>query len=151
MPLFGKSNKYTLVKIKKKDIPEGLWTKCADCNTPTYTKVLKDNFSVCPKCQAHFNITAAERVKLLIDEGTFTEMDAEIISVDPLDFKGPKTYKEKLKADQETTGLSDAVITGHGTMNGKKVVIQGELTIRHGVEIPIRRIVMVQSLQLDED
>ena len=99
MPLFGKNNKYTLVKIKKKDIPEGLWTKCADCNTPTYTKVLKDNFSVCPKCQAHFNITAAERVKLLIDEGTFEEKDTNLFSNDPLDFKGPKTYPEKLKED----------------------------------------------------
>ena len=123
MPLFGKNSKYTLVKIKKKDIPEGLWTKCSDCGTPAYTKVLKDNLNVCPKCQSHFNITALERVHLLVDEGTFEEKDANLFSQDPLDFKGPKTYLEKLKEDQKVTGLSDAVITGLGDISGKKTAL----------------------------
>lgn len=121
MPLFGK-DKYTLVKVKKKDIPEGLWTKCPDCQTPIYNKALKDNQSVCPKCGCHLSMTARERIQLLIDEGTFEETDDNLTSVDPLQFKGPKTYKEKLKSDQEATGLTDAVITGHGTLNGKKIV-----------------------------
>lgn len=121
-PLFGK-DKYTLVKVKKKDIPEGLWTKCVDCQTPIYNKSLKDNLNVCSKCDYHFPISARERVQLLIDEGTFEEMDANMVSGDPLNFKGPKTYKEKLKGDQEATGLKDAVTTGHGTLQGRKIAI----------------------------
>lgn len=122
MPLFGK-DKYTLVKVKKKDIPEGLWTKCLDCQTPIYNKALKDNLNICPKCGYHLSITAKERIQLLIDEGTFQETDEKLSSGDPLEFKGPKTYKEKLKSDQQETGLTDAVITGYGTMNGKKTAV----------------------------
>ncbi len=122
MPLFGK-DKYTLVKVKKKDIPEGLWTKCPECETPMYNKALKDNMNVCSKCNYHLTMTAKERIQLLIDEGTFEENDANLTSLDPLDFKGPKTYKEKLKSDQDLTGLSDAVITGRGTINGKPVAL----------------------------
>lgn len=122
MPLFGK-DKYTLVKVKKKDIPEGLWTKCPDCQTPIYNKALKDNLNICPKCGYHLAITAKERIQLLIDEGSFQETDEGLTSGDPLEFKGPKTYKEKLKSDQQETGLTDAVITGYGTVNGKKTAI----------------------------
>lgn len=68
-------------------------------------------------------LNAPERVEYLIDEGTFVEFDAGMISGDPLNFKGPKTYKEKLKADQEATDLIDAVITGHGKIEGVKAVI----------------------------
>lgn len=122
MPLFGK-NKYTLVKVKKKDIPEGLWTKCPECETPAYNKTLKDNLNICPKCGFHLILTASERIELLIDTGQFEEMDAQLVSADPLQFKGPKTYKEKLEADQKLTGLSDAVITGRGKLNGNRVVL----------------------------
>lgn len=122
MPLFGKS-KYTVVKVKKKEIPDGLWSKCPECGAPAYTKVLKDNWNVCPKCGYHLSLTALERVNLLIDGGTFEEKDSNLTSVDPLDFKGPKTYKEKLKNDQKFTGLSDAVITGTGELNKKKIAI----------------------------
>ena len=122
MPLFGK-NKYTFVKIKKKNIPEGIWSKCPECETPAYTKGLKDNFNVCPQCAYHFPLTAKERIELLIDTGTFQESDGNLTSSDPLEFVGPKTYKEKLKSDQKATGLTDAVITGEGALNGKKVAL----------------------------
>ncbi len=122
MPLFGKE-KYTLVKVKKKEIPEGLWAKCPGCNNPTHHKVLKDNFSVCPKCQHHFSLTAHERVAFLMDEGTFEEMDAQMSSLDPLEFKGPKTYKDKLEEDQKATGLTDAVVTGQGKLNNRPIVL----------------------------
>lgn len=122
MAIFGK-NKYTLVKVKKKEIPDGLWAKCAGCQTPTYNKVLNENFNVCPKCGYHFSLNAIERIQLLIDTDTFTETDSDLVSVDPLEFKGPKTYKEKLEADQKATGLTDAVITGHGELNSHRVVM----------------------------
>lgn len=122
MALFGKP-KYTLVKVKKKDIPEGIWSKCPDCESPNYTKEVKNNFSVCPSCQYHFSLTAPERIDLLLDEKTFVEMDAAMVSADPLNFKGPKTYKEKLESDREKTGLRDAVMTGVGLLHGKRTVI----------------------------
>ncbi len=122
MALF-KKEKYTLVKVKKKDIPEGIWTKCPECQTPAYNKSLKDNYKVCPNCQYHFSLTAHERIDLLIDKGTFEEHDADLMPMDPLQFKGPKTYVEKIQSDQKATGLKDAIITGTGCVNGKKVSI----------------------------
>jgi acetyl-CoA carboxylase carboxyl transferase subunit beta len=120
MAIFGK-DKYTLVSVKKKIIPEGIWSKCPECDAPHYIKALKDNFNVCPKCEYHFSLTAPERIALMLDEGSFDEWDAEMISADPLEFKGPKTYKEKLESDKKATGLRDAVLTGGGKVNGHKL------------------------------
>ncbi len=117
MSLFGRQ-KYTLVKVKKKNIPEGIWSKCPECEAPIYVKNLKDNFSVCLNCKYHFTLTARERIVLLIDEGSFEELDTQLRSKDPLKFKGPKTYEAKLLADQKHTGLEDAVITGKGKIRG---------------------------------
>jgi len=122
MALFGKP-KYTIVRLQKKEIPDGLWTKCEECGEVLYNKVLDENLKVCPKCGYHFILTAPERIKMLVDEGSFVEMDAEMVSNDPLDFKGPKTYKDKLAQDQAATGLKDAVITGACLLKGKKAVI----------------------------
>jgi acetyl-CoA carboxylase carboxyl transferase subunit beta len=122
MALFSRK-KYTLVNVKKKDIPAGLWTKCPECTAPAYKKELANHLNVCPKCGFHFPLTAQERIDILIDKGTFREKDAELVAVDPLKFKGPKTYKEKLESDQKATGLRDAVITGTGKLMGKAIVI----------------------------
>ena len=122
MALFGKP-KYTLIKVKRKEIPEGIWSKCPECESPTYNKALEDNFHVCSNCEYHFSLTAPERINLLADAGTFKEMDANLISKDPLDFKGPKTYKEKLDSDRKKTGLSDAVITGRGELDKQEFVL----------------------------
>lgn len=122
MAIFGKP-KYTVVKIKKKEIPEGLWTKCEDCNQPIYNKTLEENLKVCPRCNFHFTMTAYERINSLLDQDSFKEFDSDMRSLDPLDFTGPKTYKEKIKQDQEATGLLDAVITGQGKIENKNTVI----------------------------
>ncbi|MBF0489098.1 MAG: acetyl-CoA carboxylase carboxyltransferase subunit beta [Candidatus Omnitrophica bacterium] len=122
MSLFGKSN-YTFIKVKRKEIPTGVWTKCPGCESPAYSKELKNNLNVCPKCGFHLGVTAPERVEQLVDDGTFVELDAQMTSADPLDFQGPKTYKDKLKADQEITDLVDAVITGYGQIEGHKAVV----------------------------
>ena len=122
MALFGKP-KYTIVRIKKKEIPDGLWTKCEGCQETLYNKTLEENFKVCPKCNYHFVLSAYERINILFDKDTFTEFDKDMISLDPLDFKGPKTYKEKLTQDQEATGLKDAVISGAGKIKEKETVV----------------------------
>jgi len=120
MAIFGK-DKYTLVSVKKKIIPEGIWSKCPECDSPHYSKALKDNLNVCPKCDYHFSLTAPERVGITVDEGSFEEWDAEMLSADPLEFKGPKTYQEKLESDKKNTGLRDAVLTGCGKINGQTI------------------------------
>jgi acetyl-CoA carboxylase carboxyl transferase subunit beta len=122
MALFGRK-KYTLVKVQKKDIPAGLWSKCPECEAPTYQKELLNNLNVCPKCGFHLPLIAIRRIDFLIDEGTFEEHDANLMSADPLKFKGPKTYKEKLQGDQKNTGLKDAVITGYGKFDGRPIMI----------------------------
>ncbi len=122
MALFGKP-KYTVVHIKKKDIPGGLWTKCEECSAPLYNKQLQENLKVCPKCNYHFTLNCFERIDSLVDKGSFKEFDEDLTAVDPLGFKGPKTYVDKLKQDQESTGLKEAVVTGLGKINDKKCAI----------------------------
>ncbi len=122
MSLFGRK-KYTLVNVKKKDIPAGLWIKCPDCSAPLYKKELQDGLRICRKCGCHLSMTAKERVHSLLDRGTFQEMDPDLKSKDPLKFKGPKTYKQKIEGDQKATGMKDAVLTGYGKIQGKDVAI----------------------------
>jgi acetyl-CoA carboxylase carboxyl transferase subunit beta len=122
MALFGGKN-YTLVNVKKKEIPAGLWFKCPQCAVANYKKTLDENFQVCPKCGYHNPINAEQRIQMLADEGSFNEMDADLTTQDPLEFKGPKTYRQKLEADQKATGLKDAVKTGEVKMEGKRVAL----------------------------
>jgi len=122
MALFGKP-KYTIVRLKKREIPDGLWTKCEECSEALYNKALEENFKVCPKCNYHFTLSAYERINLLLDKDTFKEYDKDMVSEDPLNFKGPKAYKDKLAQDQQATGLKEAAITGEGKLSDKRVVI----------------------------
>jgi acetyl-CoA carboxylase carboxyl transferase subunit beta len=99
-------------KSKKRDIQEGLWTKCPKCGTMVYDKELDENLKVCPKCHHHFPISSRERIHSLVETCTFEEMDAEMTSVDVLNFNGVATYKAKLEEYQKSTTLKDAVLTG---------------------------------------
>jgi len=120
MSLFRKP-KYTKVTVsKKKNIPGGLWTKCNDCGEIIYNKKLEENLQVCPKCGFHFTLGINERIASLLDEGSFREYYADLETLDPLGFKGPKTYRDKLKNDQKATGLREAAIAGEGLMMKKK-------------------------------
>lgn len=122
MSLFGKP-KYTVVKVRKKEIPQGLWTKCQQCGQALYKKSLEENLKVCTKCNYHFTMTAKERLGMVVEETSFTEFDTGLSSVDPLEFTGIKSYKEKIAQDQQATGLKEAVIVGVGEIFGKKTVI----------------------------
>ncbi|MDD5526627.1 MAG: acetyl-CoA carboxylase, carboxyltransferase subunit beta, partial [Candidatus Omnitrophica bacterium] len=103
--------------------PDGLWTKCEECFETLYNKTLEENLRVCPKCNYHFTLDAVSRVNLLMDKDTFKEFDADMLAADPLEFKGPKTYIEKLDQDKKATNLKDAVITGEGLINGHRAVL----------------------------
>ena len=122
MAIFGRP-KYTMVRVKKREIPEGLWTKCDECGEIIYNKALEENLKVCTKCQYHFTLSAQERIQQMVDSGTFQEFDSGLRSVDPLKFKGPKTYVEKVQLDQAATGLHEAAVSGEGKLEGKRIVL----------------------------
>ncbi|WP_211746817.1 acetyl-CoA carboxylase, carboxyltransferase subunit beta [Paenibacillus sp. Marseille-Q4541] len=103
----------------RREIPEGLMNKCSKCGTIQYSKELEKNLKVCPSCGYHMRLNAMERIKMTLDEG-FTEYDADMISVDPLEFPG---YKTKLEQQTMKSGLKDAVVTGEGTIDGHPVVV----------------------------
>ena len=106
---------------KKRDIPQGLFQKCPGCSDVVNEIELSQNQRVCPRCDYHMTQSATERIQNLVDPETFKEMDRDLKSVDTLRFQGMATYKDRLKKYQESTGLVDAVITGHAMINGYKV------------------------------
>ena len=108
-------------KQRKKEIPEGLWTKCPKCETMVFDKELDENLKVCLKCSHHFQIGARERIHSLVETCSFEEMDAEMTSIDILQFKGVAAYKDKLLTNQKNTQLKDAVITGIGKIGEFRV------------------------------
>ena len=120
---FAKKPKLATTKSRKKEIPEGLWTKCPKCSTMVFDKELDENAKVCPKCQHHFAIGARERIHSLVETCSFEEMDAHMSSVDVLEFQGVASYKEKLDAYQASTKLKDAVITGVGRIGDARVAL----------------------------
>src|SRR5437764_8504804 len=95
-------------KSKKREIPEGLWTKCPKCSTMVFDKELDENLKVCTHCQHHFRISARERIHSLVETCTFEELDADMTSVDVLHFTGVASYTSKLQEYQKSTGLKDA-------------------------------------------
>jgi acetyl-CoA carboxylase carboxyl transferase subunit beta len=115
------------VRIRKEEkrvkIPEGLWVKCGNCKEIVYRKEVLRNLQVCPKCNYHFRISARERLRLLVDQNTFQEMDADLVSSDPLRFKDSLPYRDRLKKSRESSGLSDAVLTGEAKIKGIGVII----------------------------
>jgi acetyl-CoA carboxylase carboxyl transferase subunit beta len=108
---------------KKRDIPQGLFQKCPGCGEVVHEIELTQNLRVCPRCDYHFELSAKERLDNLLDPETFVEMDADLKSIDTLRFQGMASYKDRLKKYQQSTGLIDAVISGHGMINGYKVAI----------------------------
>jgi len=109
---FVKKPKLASSKPKKREIPEGLWTKCKRCATMVFDKDLDENLKVCPHCQHHFPIGSRERIHSLVETCTFEEMDAQMTSVDVLTFTGAASYISKLEKYERETGLKDAVLTG---------------------------------------
>ena len=116
--------KYTVVGPPvKKEMPDGLWTKCQGCGEIIYNKELEENLKVCPKCNYHFRMGARERISFLLDKGSFQEYDRDMASVDPLNFQGVISYKDKLSEEQKKTGLIEAAITGEGRLHEHRLII----------------------------
>lgn len=108
---------------RRRQMPEGLWVKCAHCKEIVYKKEVLRNANVCPKCNYHFRISAKERLEALYDDGKYEVFDEEIAPQDPLSFVDSKPYAKRLKEYQSRTGLKDALISSKGTMGGLPVVI----------------------------
>jgi acetyl-CoA carboxylase carboxyl transferase subunit beta len=106
---------------EKKVRTEGLWLKCEKCGQIIWKKTLDDNLQVCPKCEHHFHIDARARLASLFDDGNYEEYDAGLTSTDPLEFVDSRRYKDRLAAMQAATSLSDALISGSGTIAGRPV------------------------------
>lgn len=102
----------------ERDISDGLWTKCESCGVLTYTKDLRANQWVCADCGYHNRIFSPERVRQLIDPDTWVPWDQHLSPVDPLGFRDRKNYKDRIRDAQDKTGLSDAVQTGKGLIEG---------------------------------
>lgn len=122
MAIFGKPQ-YSTVSVKKKDIPKDLWTKCPKTGEIIYNRVLKENLMVVPSSGYHFPLKARERIDSLLDTSSFVEMDAQVSSLDPLNFNATASYTEKLKANQQKTQETDSVVSGLGNMGGIPVSI----------------------------
>ena len=119
----GIFSKPEFISGKKRELPAGLWTKCPSCGEIIHNLEIERNARICPKCEHHFSLTALDRIELLLDDGSFEEHDAKLASVDTLKFTGQASYTDRLKKYQKATGQLDAVITGLGSIEGKRVSI----------------------------
>ncbi|MEM8550658.1 MAG: acetyl-CoA carboxylase, carboxyltransferase subunit beta [Verrucomicrobiota bacterium] len=120
MSIFGKP-RYSTVRVKTKDIPTGLWTKCPETGEIIYNKELEQNWMVVPKSGYHFPLPARRRFALLLDKGSFKEHDADLVSGDPLTFTDSKPYTTRVAQRQSKTGEKDAVISATGKLEGMPV------------------------------
>jgi acetyl-CoA carboxylase carboxyl transferase subunit beta len=117
------NNEPHLQPPQEREIADGLWTKCKSCDVLTYTKDLRNNQMVCKECGFHNRVGSRERIRQLIDDGTWQEINQNVAPTDPLKFRDKKAYGDRLKEYQEKTGLTDAVVTGTGLMDGLPVAL----------------------------
>ena len=103
-------------------VPEGLWKKCAKCDSVLYKPELDHELNVCPKCEHHMRVSARRRLDIFFDESGRNEVCTDVEPVDRLKFKDVKKYKERLAQAQKTTGEKDALIAMEGTVNGLPIV-----------------------------
>jgi acetyl-CoA carboxylase carboxyl transferase subunit beta len=140
--------------IQPRAVPKNIAVKCPECKEIIFERDYRKNLKVCPTCHYHFRLTAYERIKLLVDPDTFVEMDADLVSVDPLRFVSqPQVYAEKLSQEREKAGINDAVVIGYAAIEGRPLALSvmdfqfiggsmgsvvGE-KITHAIELAIER------------
>ena len=105
------------------DEGDGLWSKCPQCGLVIYRKDLVANAHVCKGCGHHHRIDSGERIRLLVDEGSFEGLDGDLSPGDPLAFKDRRAYADRLRESQQATGLRDAVITGLCRLEGQPLAL----------------------------
>ncbi|MBP7830206.1 MAG: acetyl-CoA carboxylase carboxyltransferase subunit beta [Kiritimatiellae bacterium] len=120
---FLRKRNYSTVKVRKRDMPDGLWLKCPSCNEIIFKQELEAALSVCPKCEHHFQVGRRQRLELLVEPGSFEEWDDHLHSVDALGFTGTAPYLEKLEENRKKTGFRDAMMCGRARMGAHRVAI----------------------------
>jgi acetyl-CoA carboxylase carboxyl transferase subunit beta len=106
---------------EKRGVPGGLWLRCTQCGETVFRKEAEGLMNVCPECDYHMYLGAMDRIRWVLDEGTFEEWDADLMPTDPLEFRDQKAYAERLLAEQKRTGLKDAAMTGTGMIRARRV------------------------------
>jgi acetyl-CoA carboxylase carboxyl transferase subunit beta len=115
--------KFPQFRSRRDAFPESLWTRCPSCEEQLFNKQLEKAMNVCPSCGHHFRLSAPVRLGQLLDESSFEELDAGLVSVDPLGFVDQKRYPDRVAAAQLATGLNDAAVWGFGKVEGTRVAI----------------------------
>ena len=115
--------KFPSFRTRREAFPDKLWTRCPSCEEQLFNKQLEKSMNVCPSCGHHFRLPAPVRLGQLLDEGTFEEHDAGLVSADPLRFVDQKAYTDRVVAAQLATGLRDAAVWGFGRIEGQRVAI----------------------------
>ena len=106
---------------RKKQIPVDLFTKCPDCGGTVFKKAVENKLKVCPDCGFHFTLQPRERIDVMLDPGSFTEMWSDLAPANPLDFEGDISYRKKLQKAQKDTGEKDACMAGTGRIDGREI------------------------------
>ena len=101
---------------------ENVFVKCDGCEAHLFKGELENNHQVCKHCSHHFRIGARERLSLLFDDGKYEELDAEVTSIDPLEFVDSKPYSDRIRQAMDGTGLPEAILNGRGTVGDHPVV-----------------------------
>jgi acetyl-CoA carboxylase carboxyl transferase subunit beta len=118
-----KRTKENITTEEKKDIEEGMWTKCPNCGEIMHKTQWENNFYLCTKCDFHFRIGSQEYFKIIFDDGKFKEFDKKVRSLDPLGFVDSKKYKDRLDETMKKTGLYEAIRNASGKINTIPVVV----------------------------
>jgi acetyl-CoA carboxylase carboxyl transferase subunit beta len=121
MAWFTRSKENISPDSQKKDLPDGLWEKCPNCGEIIHKKQLESNLWTCLKCGYHFRIGSSEYIEILLDGGSFKEMDKKMKSADPLEFTDTKKYSTRIQETIKKLGLNDAVRTGTGKINNIEI------------------------------
>lgn len=115
-------SKVNLLKREKKEIPEGVWTKCQKCNSVLYRAELQRSLEVCPKCDHHMVISPRVRLTSFLDPGSLIELAKDVTAKDPLKFRDTKKYKDRLLAAQKKTHEVEALIVMSGKLKQMEVI-----------------------------
>ena len=111
------------LRFKKKDMPGGLWLKCESCGQMIYRKELEEKGFVCPACDFHFTLPGRERIRLVLDEGTWAELWGELETEDRLEFTDSIPYSEKVAKAVAKTGQNEALLCGRGRLEGRPIIL----------------------------
>ena len=106
---------------RKRGVPAGLWVRCPGCQATIFRKEAEKHLNVCPECRNHWYVPARQRIMQIFDTGTFEETDAHMTTADPLQFSDRRSYPERIKADQISTGLTEAAVTGVGSVRARRI------------------------------